>query len=70
VIHKGNQDECYFLVDKYTGIPEIGGPEKGRMNGQNQYHIVWLKLSEIEKMNNIYPQEGVQKLLSFLRDSK
>jgi 8-oxo-dGTP pyrophosphatase MutT (NUDIX family) len=69
-IHKGDRDEYYFLIEEYAGIPEIGGPEKERMNEQNQYHIAWLGLDEAEKMENIYPREGVRKLLSFLRNDR
>lgn len=69
-IHSGNRDEHYFLVQEYIEIPEIGGQEKESMNSQNQYHIVWLRFNEIEKMENIYPREGVLKLIKFLRNSE
>ncbi|MBI2618184.1 NUDIX domain-containing protein [Candidatus Kaiserbacteria bacterium] len=65
--HKGNRDEHYFLIEAHSGIPEISGPEKERMNEQNQYHIVWLGLNEIKKMENVYPREGTRKLIDFLR---
>ena len=67
-IHKGNRDEYYFLIEEYAGTPEIGGPEKERMNEQNQYHIVWLGLDEMEKMDNVYPKDGVRQLGAYLRN--
>ena len=67
-IHKGNRDEYYFLIEEYVGIPEIGGPEKERMNEQNQYHIVWFGLDEVEKMDNVYPKDGVRQLGAYLRN--
>lgn len=69
-VHADSQDEYYFLVEKYTGIPEIGGPEKERMNDQNQYQIVWLGPDEIENVENIYPQAGIHRLVTFLRENK
>ncbi len=69
-IHQGNRNEYYFLIEDYVGIPEIGGPEKERMNEQNQYHIVWLGVEAVGKMENVYPQTGIPKLLSFLRANK
>ena len=66
-IHTGNRDEHYFLVEAYTGTPQISGPEKNRMNEQNQYHVAWLSLKEMEQLKEVYPREGVIKLLDFLR---
>ncbi len=65
-VHKGNRDEYYFLVEEYAGVPEIGGPEKERMNEQNQYHIAWLALSETGNIKNLYPREGVARLAEVL----
>lgn len=65
-IHKGNRNEHYYLIEEYGGIPEIGGPEKERMNEDNQYHIEWVLLSEVKKAKNIYPQVGVKKCLIIL----
>jgi len=67
-IHEGNRDEYYFLIEEYAGSPQIGGPEKERMNEQNQYHIVWLGLAEMEKMDNVYPKDGVRQLGVYLRN--
>jgi 8-oxo-dGTP diphosphatase len=62
---KIDQQEYFFLINKYSGNPEIGGPEKERMSENNQYHIVWLKMNELKQFDNIYPQEAVKKLLEW-----
>lgn len=69
-VHKGNRDENYFLVREYDGIPEIGGPEKERMNNDNQYHLEWVSLAQLDSMSNLYPKEGVGQLLKFLHMEK
>ena len=64
--HTGNRNEHYFLIEKYVGIPKIGGPEKERATKENQYHIAWLSIEELKKSPNIFPQEGVEKLIELL----
>ena len=32
------QEELYFLIKEFSGIPKLGGPEKDRMNKNNQYY--------------------------------
>ena len=54
--------ESYFLVKNYSGEPRLGGPEKERMNEQNQYYIEWVDFSELGKINNLYPEEAVKRL--------
>ncbi len=66
----GYPNEHYFLIESFSGKPELGGPEKERMTEDNQYHIEWTRLSELEKMDNVYPQEAVKKLLKSLRGSQ
>jgi ADP-ribose pyrophosphatase YjhB (NUDIX family) len=65
-IHSGNRNEHYFLIDAYAGDPEIGGPEKERATEQDQYHITWLSMEEFTELPNIFPREGVRKLLELL----
>jgi len=65
-IHTGNRDEFFFKIEEYVGTPEIGGPEKERMNDKNQYHLVWIDLNKLKEKENVYPKEGVQKLLEVL----
>jgi len=54
--------EFYFLVKNYSGEPRLGGPEKERMNEQNQYYIEWIDFSELGKTTNLYPEEAVKRL--------
>ena len=58
------QTHHYFLVENYSGVPKLSGPEKERANEQNEYHIVWMDQRELENTENIFPREGVMKLLA------
>lgn len=62
-INQGNP-EVYFLIKDYTGNPKLGGPEKARMNEQNQYYLEWIELSKMKEMENLYPREAIIKLLN------
>jgi 8-oxo-dGTP pyrophosphatase MutT (NUDIX family) len=62
--YAGNRNEYYFLIEDYSGVPEIGGPEKERMTEQNQYHIVRLSMDEFAKLPNVFPREGVERLIT------
>lgn len=68
-MHTGNRNEHYFLIGEYAGILEIGGPEKERMTEQNQYHIAWLSMREFKRLSNIFPREGVKRLIDLLSKS-
>lgn len=66
-IHQNKLMKYYFfLVGEFSGKLEIGGPEKERMSEDNQYHLVWLDFKDLKDKKNIYPVEGVEKLLEFL----
>ncbi|MBU6427298.1 NUDIX domain-containing protein [Patescibacteria group bacterium] len=66
-IHTGQkQTHHYFLVEDFSGIPKLSGPEKERANDKNEYHIVWMDRSGLEKTENIFPKEGAQKLLNII----
>lgn len=56
----------YFLCSTEKTEIKLGGPEKERMNEKEQYHVEWLDLDEISKVNFIPPQakEGIIKHLS------
>ncbi len=69
-MHTGTRNDPFFLITEYAGNPEIGGPERERMNEQNQYHIVWLDLEKLKTMDNVYPKEGVMRLLEVLTETK
>lgn len=55
-----------FEIKKYSGNPKIGGPEKERMNKENQYHLEWVPVSKLKEVKNLQPQVLVEKLISFL----
>ena len=64
-IHHGQlQKYHFFLVEDYVGVPKLGGPEKAQMSEKNQYHIVWSGQNELNEKLNIFPREGVLKLLA------
>ncbi|MDE2019774.1 MAG: NUDIX domain-containing protein [Patescibacteria group bacterium] len=52
----------YYRIENFEGIPTLGGPEKERMNEQNQYHIEWISFAKIGKMENLFPKIAVGKL--------
>jgi hypothetical protein len=51
-----------FLVTEWSGTPELGGPEKERASEENQYHIEWIPLEELERIGDVYPKELVVQL--------
>lgn len=65
-IHREPMDIHFFLVTSFTGIPQIGGPEKERMNDENQYHVAWIPLNNLLGTLNIYPEGVVPRLLGSL----
>ncbi len=56
------QKEIYFLVNKFDGKVELGGPEKERMNEDNQYYPEWIKLLKAAGLKNLFPREALIKL--------
>jgi mutator protein MutT len=61
------KQEYYYLVTDFSGQVELGGEEKEFMTENNQYLPVWVKLTEIEKLENLYPETAKQKVLSSLQ---
>ncbi|MDP2649343.1 MAG: NUDIX domain-containing protein [bacterium] len=59
--NQGRQ-EIYFLVKEFTGIPQLSGEEKERMNKDNQYFPAWLDLKEAFKLPNLYPKEAKKEI--------
>ena len=67
-IHPGQkQIYHFFLIENYTGIPELSGPEKSQANDQNEYIIAWLSLDEIKQLDNVVPKEVVEMFLETMR---
>ena len=56
----------FFWVTNFSGNPSLGGPEKERMNEDNQYYPFWLDIDKIENTENLYPEEAREKLLKYL----
>lgn len=54
--------ETYYLIMDFSGTPQLGGPEKGRMNEQNQYYPEWLELMKAAELKNLFPREAVEEL--------
>jgi hypothetical protein len=52
----------FYLVREFTGTPKIGGPEKERMNENNQYYPEWKELNQLEELTNLYPKEAKNKI--------
>lgn len=69
MIHIDLQSYYFFHIKKYSGTLALGGEEKASMTEDNQYHFVWIPISELETTNNLYPPEVVQVLVSYLNKS-
>ena len=54
--------EVYYLIFNFSGAPQLGGPEKERMNESNQYYLEWLELVKAAELKNLFPREAVEKL--------
>jgi mutator protein MutT len=63
-VFTGDMHQKYFIfiIDKYQGIPEIGGPEKDRISEDNQYFIEWMSIGDLKNKDNIYPVEVSKNL--------
>jgi 8-oxo-dGTP diphosphatase len=44
-----------FNVAADEGDPELGGPEKDRMNENDQYHIEWVDVNTLDKLEIVPP---------------
>ncbi|MBI2626836.1 MAG: NUDIX domain-containing protein [Parcubacteria group bacterium] len=65
--YPGYSEEEYFLIESFLGDPVLGGPEKEKMNDQNQYYLEWTDLSKINQIESLYPKEAINKLLEYLQ---
>lgn len=54
--------EKYYLIFDFSGIPQLGGPEKERTNEQNQYYPEWLNLIKAAELKNLLPREAVAQV--------
>lgn len=61
-IENGGIKEAYYLVIGFSGTPQLGGPEKERMNENNQYCPKWLNLIQAAELKNLFPREAVAQV--------
>jgi len=61
-----DREAYYYLIDLENEEPILGGPEINRQREENRYEFVWLDLQEFAKLENFYPPEAKEKLLSYL----
>jgi 8-oxo-dGTP diphosphatase len=67
----GYPNEHYFLIGSFSGEPQLGGPEKERMDDTNQYFLEWTEVrdaADVGKIANLYPREAVKRLSEVLTE--
>lgn len=67
-IENQGRQEFYFLVKEFSGVPQLGGEEKERMNKNNQYHPIWVDLDKIKELDNLYPEEARQRIIELIKE--
>lgn len=60
--HDSGRMSYFYLVKKFRGTPKLGGPEKERMNENNQYYPEWKELNQLKELTNLYPEEAKDKI--------
>ena len=60
--------EVYYLITTANGSVQLGDPEKGRMDENNQYYLEWVETGKISHMENLLPKDAVKKLLIYFAD--
>lgn len=50
------RDDYFFLITEFSGEPTLGGPEKARMNKDDQFYLEWHDISELPKMDTLVPE--------------
>lgn len=66
-IKNRGREEYYFLIKEFSGTPAIGGPEKERMNEDNQYHPIWIPLTDLINLDNLHPEEARLKVYNLFK---
>lgn len=66
-IKNWGREEYYFLIKEFSGTPAIGGPEKERMNKDNQYYPIWILLTDFVNLDNLHPQEARLKIYNLFQ---
>jgi 8-oxo-dGTP diphosphatase len=63
-----SREEYFFLVKEFDGEAVLGGPEKERMNENDQYYLEWKTVPELANIPNLYPEEAKNKIISLYQD--
>jgi len=66
-IENQGRREYYFLIKEFSGKPKLGGEEKQRINKNNQYYPIWIKLDKLASLNSLYPRPAKAKVLGLFR---
>jgi 8-oxo-dGTP pyrophosphatase MutT (NUDIX family) len=62
VPEKGNEQiGLYFLCTEFSGVAELGGPEKEVSCPENQFKLEWVNKADLKKII-VYPQEVIELL--------
>ncbi len=64
------RDEYFYLITDFSGKVLLGGPEKERMNENDQFHLEWTPISEMRNMDTLYPKEAKDKIIKILNELK
>lgn len=51
----GETIHYFYKCELELGEPVIGGPEKESQNEDNQYHLEWMDMDKLKKINDVYP---------------
>ena len=65
--HDSGRISYFYLIKTYKGVPKLGGPEKERMNDDNQYYPEWKNLELIKTLENLYPEEAKNKVVKMIK---
>ncbi|HOX41032.1 MAG TPA: NUDIX domain-containing protein [bacterium] len=61
------REEFYFLVTEFNGTPQwIGETVHEEQTETNRFKPVWVNVSKIKNLDNLYPEIAKQKLIKYL----
>src|SRR3989344_5095980 len=61
IVNRG-VEESYFLVKGFSGPPKWQEQEK--FTGNNQYYSIWVDLETANNLENLFPEEAKEKLVT------
>ncbi len=65
--HSDGKVNHIFLVNDFTGVPELGGEERERNSEENAYELMWISLEELSNIN-LVPSEIKKVVTSILQN--